>query len=152
MQRFSRLVLLCLVALAIPLQGVAALVMATCGPAQPLTVVGSTTVHADHDHHAQQGSSSSAESVREKAWRGAAIQPASMDAANEHDDHGHSDPLSFHKCSACVSCCSGTGFPISFVSVQLAADAPCWVAAQRTTDASFLTSGPDRPPRLLRFA
>ncbi len=125
MRSFWRLLLLCLMALALPVQGFAAAGGAHCGAMHERM-----QASAAQDHH----------------------HPAdAMDAAEapHHDDAAQVGLGDASKCSACATCCVALGLPAtSLLLPVLRAESaqPCFAAAG---PAAFLTSGPERPPRAI---
>ena len=125
--------LMWLLAVALPLQGVSAATMAACG-------VG---------HHGGASASSQTVSPESRQVHG---HDASM--AREHAGaiHAHSTKSDLpedvaHKCSACASCCLGAAVPtptLSFDTARLTAHFAPLVAR---TLAAFVTEGLERPPR-----
>ena len=129
MNRALRLLWVSLLALALPLQGLAAATMAACGPAHAHDVA-----HAVHDPQAQHAHAH-APAVPDAA----ADDPAADDA---------SPPAPSQKCSVCASCCTASaGLPTHAVVAEPAASADSVVDLERATAAMFLTGGPERPPR-----
>jgi hypothetical protein len=139
MRRVLRFALACLLAFALPLQGVTAATMMVCGTAQR----GSAAEHA-HQHR-----------VGAPTLEGQSHFAAS--AAHDHASHGHASgktsdgkPASSdsHKCSVCASCCVGAAVPaepLSFASIKLADQ---FAPLVPRSVAAFVTEGLERPPRL----
>lgn len=138
--KFWRLLLLCVMVLVLPVQGVAASAMMHCaGGSMPVRTVAAPTGqqaddHAQHHHGA------------------AAEQSLQADGADPTDragtTHSADDPAPpGHKCSACSACCAGMGLPASVapLSVPELSCTPAWVSA--TSSLTFIASGPERPPR-----
>src|SRR5687768_7286812 len=106
--RFLRNLVIALIAVALPLQGYAAVAMVACGPVHARAAGAShghgATDHAQHDHAAH-----------DHAAHGHPADDGSAAAAS-HAAHGHpgSDggaaSAAHHDvgCSACASCCSGS--------------------------------------------
>jgi hypothetical protein len=127
-----------LVALALPVQGVAAATMLHCG---------SESGHAgavvvDKAIHAKSDSPAMAAAATEHTHHGV---HGHVDAAEPAHDHASHDKGG---CSACASCCSAAallmspGMPMAATVVRAAA-----IALPTTLVVAFLTDGPDRPPR-----
>lgn len=163
MGKSLRRVLACVLMLAVPLQGFAAVAMLNCAP--------------DHHNAAGPGSHASHDHAAHAASPASQVAGAQHDhATHGHDGHaglgGHADeattmagmnesaPVSIAlqsldamaqlantSCSACASCCSGAAIVSSMVipAVFTAGSVPFCAA----TDApvSFITDGPSRPPR-----
>ena len=171
MNRALRLVWVLLLALALPLQGLAAATMAACGPVHPHDVA--------QPGHAHDASADAAHGHRTAA-HDTLVAPdthVAQDAHFAHDTldrelrpqapHGHVDafagddagrddpatedtasPTPSQKCSVCASCCTASaGLPTHVVVAEPAALADSLVDQERATAAAFFTGGPERPPR-----
>lgn len=118
-----RMFMVWMLALALPMQGMAAAAMRYCGGAEPQPAAhhaaAEVSVHAaDHRQH---------------------HHPAGPGA-----DHAHA---AGHACSACAACCVALALPPA-MPVPVAVDpAPTAVTALVAPSPSFLTAGPERPPR-----
>jgi hypothetical protein len=131
MRRAIAVLIVWLLAVALPVQGLAAATMLHCAPQRSHTT--SSSAPAGHEHH------------------GAAHAQQHHDAsAHDHgstSDHHASVKTPLQKCSACATCCIGVALPSSAQSVP----EPLAAAGARPepvlVHAAFLTSGPDRPPR-----
>jgi hypothetical protein len=128
-----RVVIAFILALAIPLQGIAAATMAACGPAvgHPSIeeigqgLVAEATAMHHHVHSSPQ---------------------ARSDAAPHSQRSGH-DKLSKAKCSVCASCCAGAAMPSTFVVFDSVVLTESFAPAVATGTPAFLTAGLERPPR-----
>lgn len=119
-----RFALMCLLLLALPLQGYAAATMLNCGPNH----AAAASVDAHHAQH----------------------QATGDHGASPHDaGQGHhlADGVTKTKCSACASCCVGVALPASALVFAAASPAVAPVALFPIGPIGFTTSGPDRPPR-----
>ncbi|MGD9835601.1 MAG: hypothetical protein AB7U92_22860 [Piscinibacter sp.] len=132
MRAVLRLLLLCLMALALPLQGLAATGAVHCAAMHDRMQVNTAHHHeegaaAHHDEHAA-----------------ASLQVS----ADEHPaDDGTPRTGGAFKCSACAACCAALGLPMGAVTLpQVPAEALAPAIPQRAV-AAFLTGGPERPPR-----
>ncbi|MED5622383.1 hypothetical protein [Ideonella sp. BN130291] len=128
MRTLARLLALWLIAVALPIQGVAAATMLHCAgmPSHEAAVAGPGDHHEGHGghHHA-----------------GAATEPAGDAHATHHPAGGK------HSCSACASCCSATALPaMPLLLVSQGVTEPLTPDPERPLVA-FLTGGPERPPR-----
>jgi hypothetical protein len=140
MRGLSRLLIVCLLLLAIPFKGAVAASMVMCGPEHDrMTTMGasnagshetaSAVAHADHDHAAHQH-----------------MHSADEKSANAQDSQA--DPQGTVKCSICAACCVGGAF-------LLAADSPIPAPAGSASLFATLTirypgvvlAGLERPPR-----
>jgi hypothetical protein len=143
MRVLVRALLVWLLVLAVPAQGIAAATMAFCGPGHHGS--GSTAqMHAaapaDHAHHG--GAAETGHEHHQAA--SAPDEEASATALTAKD----ADP-SKHKCSACASCCS-VGAILSSVQAVPALDfTPTVFSAVVLSVDTFAADGPDRPPRLV---
>lgn len=126
MSRFHRFILLCLLAVAIPFQGFAAVTMGHGMAAAESAVAADQAMAMDGDD---------CEHVDE-------ADASSSDAHAAHADHKGS-------CSACAACYSVAAPGFTFAAPDpVPAPAFALPRAQRPRVA-FLTDGPDRPPRSL---
>ena len=135
-----RLVFVCLLAVALPLQGVTAATMMACGMAQHRAP---STEAAEHAHHVGSdgtaGHSHSAGETHDHA--------SHMHASGETSDEQSSSAKDSQKCSVCASCCVGTAVPtepLSFAPVKLTDQ---FAPLVPRSVAAFVTEGPERPPR-----
>jgi hypothetical protein len=131
MKPWFKLVLVCLLALALPLQAVAAASMLHCGPSHGRM---QAQAGAGHGHHAQ--------------------TPAHGDGATGH--HASADPadpaqfadLGQFKCSACGACCFAAALPAFVLTVPKTTAVGHWGLVPSQGRVAYLTSGPERPPKL----
>ena len=156
-----RTLLVWLLVLALPAQGVAAATMAFCGPHHP---GGGAASHAEQR--------AAAEHVHPQARPQAHPQAhPEADAQGSHGDHGdhhqataaradsadagssaapakggHADQ---QKCSACASCCSIGAILNSVLAVPAPELSPTVFAVVVPTVDAFAVDGPDRPPRIV---
>lgn len=132
MRSLLRVLLLCLMAVALPLQGLAATGAVHCAAMHDRMQVDPAHHHDDgvaehHDGHAS-----------------ASLQ----EAADDHrgDDSAPRTGGAF-KCSACAACCVALGLPVGVLTLpHVPADSVAPAIAWRAAVA-FLTGGPERPPR-----
>ena len=153
MSRRFRFVLLWLLALALPVQGLASAAM----------------LHCAGSHERMHGLQGDAGLV---AGAGAVAARLSLDVATHHGahDHGHAtmaaandghdldlgrnagDPLTDqgkYSCSACAACCSACALSSSVTTLATPDFAPTVFAALAYAADAFAAEGPERPPRLL---
>lgn len=134
MRSLLRLLLLCLMAVALPLQGFAATGALHCGAMHERMQVDTTHPHGDGAAHPHDGLQ--------------ATSPAPTAASDGgHADDGAARVGGVFKCSACAACCVGLGLPTGALTLPQGpaeSPAPSLVANAPT---AFLTSGPERPPR-----
>ncbi len=159
-----RTLLIWLLVLALPAQGVAAATMAFCGP----------------NHHGAGPAAHSPRANAEHAHHGSAAQENRMHHGVSHDEHhgahhvvhagahhvgaaqadegassvqltkapANLKQADSQKCSACASCCSAAAFPTSAPSVVTPDFSATVFAIVEPSVDPFATAGPDRPPRI----
>ena len=161
MGEFFRIMLIWLVALAVPAQGMTAAAMMHCGPdhdskqaaqhqGRALPEVSQVTpgVHAAHGHASHRAPDAGMANVSDQ-------NATSLDALGAAQPHKVTDLVkvdgaTYQKCSACTSCCSG-------VALTSTAPMPAIIDPAREATlllapwaASVVIDGPERPPRILR--
>jgi NAD-dependent dihydropyrimidine dehydrogenase PreA subunit len=141
---WRRFLTVCLVALALPIQGVASAAMIHCGPSHQHP---SAEAQGSHRH-------GSADQQQDRAQ--ADQQRADHHADHDRLDHQHADHTdgkpagsSGQKCSACASCCAMCALPSPLPRVPEALPAPMVFSAVGAAVQAFATDGPDRPPRFV---
>jgi hypothetical protein len=138
MRRFIWPSLIWLLALALPIQGLAAATMVNCA--------------VGHEHHGALPAAAVPIAIALHAHdAGVARQPHEHGAvASDHRAADNGVAPILHKCSACAACCMGLALPSAGSS---APELPLAVAVALPAPAvhavAFLTGGPDRPPRAL---
>ena len=138
----AKLLLLWLLALAIPVQGFAAVLQA-CAPAQQQTVqhhAPAVQAHQmQHEHHDQQAHQG------HHADHGAATQITSADASDTQHQQHHTHS----SCSFCAACTVGGLLPLA-LSAPPAHDLPSreFIALPASGFVGYLPENPDRPPAL----
>lgn len=139
MKTVLRTLWICLLLLALPVQGFAAAQMTQCGPGH------GRTQHASVGGHEQ----ARAAHAHEQHAKGLVQHDHHAHAASQPDDPSNDDspPAAKHHCSACAACCVGLALPSSAPVVVAPPDAALHVAATGAADPVFLTSGLERPPR-----
>lgn len=136
-----------LIALAVPVQGYAAVAMVSCGPGHQSMVgtsspvVGPDDRSADVPQHSHEGYSA-------------------LDSDHHHDEMaraGHAHLLKGHdtsgktgkgSCSPCASCCVVAALPSAVVEFQPVPLVDSFVPLAPRELTLFLTEGLERPPRL----
>lgn len=135
MRVLARLLLVWLIALALPIQGVAGVTMLHCGPSHHAPPAEAPHAEGGHAHHQH------------------AVHAGAVDGQH---DHGHTAALghAHHaadkaSCSACAACCAGTALAVPMTPLVLALQdvAQEHAPAAEARLAAFLTGGPERPPR-----
>lgn len=132
MWRRARLYLMCLLFIALPVQGVTAATMALCAPsAAHMQMTGMATASANHHHEAEGASSSSHHHAEQKA-----ASPAS--------DMDSSDGPA---CSVCASCCIGAAVLSQPILIATVPSATTFTETLGERAVAYLTEGLERPPR-----
>lgn len=131
MRSLLRLMLLCLMAVALPVQGFAAAGALHCATMHERMQVASMHHHDDGvDHHHVQ-----------------AATPHDMQNSDAGPDDGAARVGGHFKCSACAACCVGLGLPASTISVPPGPAEGMSPSSVSRAVAPFFTGGPERPPR-----
>lgn len=146
MLRVVRITLMWLIALAVPIQGSAAVTMFGCGPG----------------HHGGMGSSQTA--MSEKLTPDAdqrLAEAASEEADGSHHDggvphdhsqsqkpHGASHKVAKGNCTPCASCCVVAALPATVIQFEPVPLVGLFVPLAQSGVNSFLADGLERPPRL----
>lgn len=130
MRVLARCLLIWLMALAVPLQGMAAASLRHCVPSHQrsgtLHAAGHSHAGPSHGHHAADSAAG-----------------AAHDAGADQSADGHKAG----KCSACAACCVALGLPATAVRVPVV-PADSFIAILRTeAPPSFVPRRLDRPPR-----
>lgn len=148
MWSFLRAAALWLIALALPLQGMAAASLLLCEPAfRPAeAVLGQAPVAdpAHRHHHAHEGHADPAAPDGESL---PAVFTGDEGSPQQEDRPGDPDAALQHSCGVCAFCCLGAALPSVFPPFELPHVSPLRRAPSGVASASFLTGGPDRPPR-----
>lgn len=140
MQSIWRFVLIWLLVLAMPVQGMAAVGMQHCVPQAERIDPPATAVQAWHPH--EPGHASAQVRLAAGNERQATVTAHLVTA-------GHADSAVGHKCSACAAC-----FPVLGLPTQTP-DLPAWPDGSSPAPLTlaalpvFAPDGPDRPPRSL---
>ena len=147
MGHWLRFVIVWLVALALPVQGIAGATMAHCGP----THARMHTAQADAGPHAAAGHHHGLHDAAAPHHLGAAAADPVDHGAASHHAAAQTDKfteLGQYNCSACASCCSVCALLSTFAPLLAPEFAPTVFVAVVPRVATFATDGPDRPPRL----
>jgi hypothetical protein len=140
MRVFWRSLLLWLMALALPMQGLAAAARMHCAAQAPMSA---SAVHVDAhaSHHAGQH-------ARHHADPEHPIHAHHLAADVDGTPHGDADaPRAGHSCSACAACHAPVGLPPARVMLPAPPVASFTAAALADAGASHVPAGLDRPPR-----
>lgn len=128
MRNLVRLIVMWLIAVALPIQGVAAATMLHCGSTAGQQAAAWTQSHAGHAHHHD-------------------VTAQSDGVPEAHHSHHHGGgKLS---CSACASCCSAAALPAVQIVLASQTLAETAIVSFRLPLVVFLTDGPERPPRTI---
>lgn len=126
-----------LLALALPLQGIAAAGMQACGPTHGHTVPVAASAHgAGHGH-------TGAHSVHGDVHAEAHVP------AVEHPSADTELPAAGHQCGACAACCPAVALPSALALPVAPASEAVVIPAAPARLASFVPPGLERPPRTL---
>jgi len=155
MHSLWRFVLVWLMALAIPVQGVAAAGMLHCdaSPAQPQQGAAHAHVHAGHSHagdvHAGDAHAGDAHAGGAHAGGAHAGDAHASDAqgAAAADDPADDTNAFGHKCSACAACCAGLAIPAQAAEFSSPIVASFAALPPGAAPAFFVLGRLDRPPR-----
>lgn len=122
-----RTLLIWLLALALPAQGVMAATMVLCGP----------------NHHERASAVAAAHRLPDAA---AHAEATAVDEAATPDRFAQSD---LHKCSVCASCCSAAAIHDTVPKLPVLEPVSAQFTALVSAVEPFAAAGPDRPPRQL---
>jgi hypothetical protein len=147
MRWIARVLLVWLVVLALPVQGLAAATLMHCMPAHD-------GHHAEHADHAAASGTASASASASVLSPGAAEGEAHVHAhdhpAQAADAEAGAPPGGEHACSVCAACCLALALPATVARLPaLPIDPTFWPEAAPALP-SFVPAGLDRPPRSLR--
>ncbi len=137
MRSLWRLLLLVLLAVALPVQAFAAAGAMHC--ARMHERMHAAAARASHDHHTRHGMADAHHDMSAHSLSAAPASPTDL------PDEG--SPLHAFKCSACAACCVALGLPTAtpkLPSPPAAAETPSLPAI---AIAAFVTGGLERPPR-----
>jgi hypothetical protein len=134
--RFWRALLLCILAISLPLQGAAAAAMVHCA-AVPIHESSAADSEAANHHVAAPAEVS----VGEMAAMGDGAAPS------EWLSKAHAAGTTGHQCSACAACCFGLALPSEHSSQAAEGRSSLPQPAADDSVVSFISSGLERPPR-----
>jgi len=132
MLKLLRLLMIALLALAIPVQGVAAATMLYCGPDHG---PGGDAVHAHQAAGASQAHEGHGQDMHEHA------QPNTPESPQSPEQSAQA------KCSVCAACCNAVAISSSAMRLSPAGAEPEPALKPSSQFYSFITDGPRRPPR-----
>ena len=143
MFRLARVLLIWLLAFALPAQGVMAATMIFCGPAHHDRAAASSAVHDADAAHELQGPAAHSHAA-------AADAQAEQTATDAESTAPHQFAKSkMQKCSVCASCCSAAALHDTVAKLPVVEPVATAFAALAPTVEPFAADGPDRPPRHL---
>ena len=136
------MLLIWLLALALPAQGVIAATMVFCGPNHHDGASAAAVAHdADAAHQPHD--------VAAHSHHEAADGQAESTAADETSAPDKFSPSGMQKCSVCASCCSAAAIHDTVPKLPVFEPAATDFAALAPAVEPFAADGPDRPPRHL---
>jgi hypothetical protein len=146
MRSLVKFLLVWLVVLAIPLQGMAATTMLLCGPAHHRAQQGVSPAAMHGSHGPAHESTQAIDGTTTHVGHG--VSGATEDPAPEWaaDSAVPMDAAQF-TCSACASCCSPAAIPQSVAALAASDNLFAPVAAPGPGRFSVVIDAPDRPPR-----
>ena len=162
MSRVLRLLITCLLALALPWQGVAAATMLWCSGSPMTTLEQPAAAHTHLSGHAGPQDADAGDGhamehapgqVHDDTHVAAQAHAASDDQAVAHADRTHEhggNSSAGHSCTTCATCCAAAAGPA--LPLVIACQVPTVSALARPPQAgvpAFVTDGPERPPRQL---
>ena len=140
MLRMVRTLLIWLLALALPAQGVMAATMIFCGPNHDGRAPAVAAAHhADAAHQLQDSSARAHDTMAD-----AQAEDTASDEAAAPDKFAQSAQ---QKCSVCASCCSAAAIHDTVPKLPVLEPVAADFAALAPTVEPFAADGPDRPPR-----
>ena len=137
-----RFLVVWLVAIALPVQGIAGVTLAHCAKGQER--MGAAVPVTAHQHAGQD------DAVAHRHDRHASQGIAAADLAQAAQEPVKTDKMSHlgqHTCSSCESCCSGSALSSAMPRMPQVAAAQAVFAEEVVSVDAFVSSGPDRPPR-----
>jgi hypothetical protein len=142
MFRMVRMLLIWLLALALPAQGVMAATMVFCGPNHHGRAAAAAVVHdADAAHQPHDFTAHSHYEAADKQ-----AENTASDGTATPDKFAQSD---MQKCSVCASCCSAAAIHDTVPKLPVLEPVVADFAALASAVEPFAADGPDRPPRHL---
>lgn len=136
----ARTLLICLLALALPAQGVMAATMVFCGPDHRDQASAAVAAHDAGVAHDAQHFNSQPDAAAQDSHAG----EAAADETAAADKFAQSE---MQKCSVCAACCSAAAIHDTVPKLPAVEPAAADFAALVTVVEPFASDGPDRPPR-----
>lgn len=148
MLRALRITLMWLIAIAIPVQGSAAVTMFGCGPghhdmgSSQVAMANETAQDAGHHSH-----EAVAEEVESHDHDGAAPQDRPHSLKTHGTTHGTAQKVAKGNCTPCASCCVVAALPATVIRLEAVPLVDAFVLSVPSGVSSFLADGLERPPR-----
>ena len=145
MLRALRITLMWLIALAVPVQGSAAVLMFGCGPGHHGGLGASQMAMADE--HTQDADRHSHEAAADE------VESHHHDGGIAHDHshslkmHGTAQKVAKGNCTPCASCCVVAALPATVIQFEPVPLVDVFVLSVQSGVSSFLAGGLERPPR-----
>jgi hypothetical protein len=143
MRIIARLFVMWLIAVALPIQGVAAATMLHCGVANDHRPAAASGMHEHHHSAMHSHADAVVGDLHQHVHHHTSTKTAGADAAA----HQHADGQT--GCSVCASCCGVAALPVMPLVLPAQDLAETAVAVHSLPVAVFLTDGPERPPRTI---
>lgn len=160
MGQMLRILLIWLVTLAVPAQGMAAAVRLHCGPGHhgtqttqrmPQVLPGAPPSVGQHAHHRHSSHAApDANAVSDNGQNAVAPDASGAGQTGAAADPAKGTKSTYQKCSACASCCAGLALPSAAVLPPPMDPAREVTVLSAPMAASVFVEGPERPPRILR--
>ena len=151
MSWLMRSLLIWLLVLALPAQGVAVAAMVGCGLRHQAAVVAGGAAQVPHAHPHSHSHDAAGRAAHD--FHHAAVPAPTGDAGDASASSGPAPDATVavaadvHKCSACASCCSASAILNTVPSVPMPEFAALVFADWVVSVDPFAVDGPDRPPR-----
>jgi len=142
MQVWLRLLIVLIIALALPVQGVASATLAHCGQRHDRMQVAPWV--SQHHHSPHEAGAALHHETNMMDTADPADHATSTHAAAQLDRLAD---VAKHKCSSCASCCAGSVLPSVMPWIPEPVSAPTTFADEMVMVDAFASDGPDRPPR-----
>lgn len=144
MRSWLRLLVVLLVAVAVPAQAMVGVTLAHCGPIHArMAVAAAQAIEHTLDGHAVGIPHHRGDDLAAGLTQADQVRLVSAKSAKS----GKLSDLAKYKCSSCASCCAGSALPSAQPYIPEMAAAPAVFAEDIVTVDAFATDGPDRPPR-----
>lgn len=147
-KQMLRIVITWLLVLAVPIEGLAAVTMLSCGPGYLRTPDALPAHHLVNNGHAAHGHPSPGHASHSDAAEDHRPSRESMGAnvtSTDKSAAGDLDQLAKFKCGASAVCC--LGLPAATATLDLKMLSASVIGTAAAALAPFITGGPERPPR-----